>query len=415
MNRCSLIALLLLSVSTGALATSNTCLFEKVSVGGQKIGPWIDKGNWLSIENQRLTLQSPTIFMPAWRLPPIADRQAPPAAERSLDELPALDPLDGKQRTIGFLLDSRLAADGIVVLRNGHLVAERYRNGLQLEQPRLLLEAARPLLNLLLAISVSQGKLLAEKSVPHYIPQLATSGGLRKISIQRLLDGEVRHIWPAEELLSWRKAAGWSGSGTGSDVRAWLGQIPHWDKPLSDARDATATPDDDLLAWTLAEGNNQSLAKLFCEQLQLRARLEHEMLWLSDSKGIELANGLGLSLRDFAKLGQLLVEARDSRNRTKIPAWFVETLIAPSGIRRADIKGFQKGSELRYGFVHLGGTPNRVALIGSHGTSLYLDFDKKLVIATFASYPGGSTPAILALLEQFWIAVDRGMKSIPRH
>ncbi len=149
------------------------------------------------------------------------------------------------------------------------------------------------------------------------------------------------------------------------------------------------------------------LSQLFCEQLLRRSSSEHSVLWVSDSQGIELASGLGLSLRDFAKLGQLLIDARSSRNRTKIPNWFIETLLASSGIRATEIKGLSKGSEQRYGFVHLGGAPNRVALIGGHGTSLYMDFDKRLVITFYATRPGEPTPETLVLLEQIWKAVDR--------
>lgn len=131
------------------------------------------------------------------------------------------------------------------------------------------------------------------------------------------------------------------------------------------------------------------------------------MLWVSDSQGIELASGLGLSLRDFAKVGQLLIEARGTRSRAKIPAWFIDTLLASSGIRTGEIKGLSKGSEQRYGFVHLGGLPSRVALIGKHGTSLYVDFDKRIVIAAFATRAGEVTPELLALLDQAWKTIDR--------
>ena len=198
-----------------------------------------------------------------------------------------------------------------------------------------------------------------------------------------------------------------------SGVRTWLAQPGRWDQPLKlpEAPRFSASPDDDLLAWTLAESNGMPLAQLFCEQLFRRSNPEHAMLWVSDVSGNELADGLGLSLRDFAKLGHLLVEARSSRSRAKIPNWFIETLVAASGGRSASIKGLAKGSEQRYGFVHLGGAPNRVALVAEHGTSLYLDFDKRLVIALYATRPGASTPESRALLEQIWQAVDKALNA----
>ncbi len=194
-----------------------------------------------------------------------------------MDDYPAVDPLDGQPRNLGFLLDSRLAVDGLVVLRNGRLVAERYRNGLAADKPRLLLEASRPLLNLLGAISISQGKLAADKPVTRYLPALASSGGLRKISLQRLLDGDESLAWPPEELAAWRQAGGWAGSQAGSDMRAWLTQGGRWEKPQREPLGAmaAASPEDDLLAWVLADSNGMPLSRLLCEQLLVRAKPEH--------------------------------------------------------------------------------------------------------------------------------------------
>lgn len=401
------VALLSMFIASGCLAASSACQFERVPVGAQKLSPWIDQSNWLSIENQRLTLQVSETFMPAWRLSPVANVQRGVAQQRQIDNFPVSDPLDGSQRDLGFLLDSRLYVDGLVVLRNGRIVVERYRNGLAADKPRLLLDATRPLLNLLGVMSLSQGKLAADKSVVQYLPNLATSTGLRKLSIRRLLENEERSTWTSSELESWHQAGGWTTSKTGNSIRAWLSQPGRWDKPLTEQKLPAfgASPDNDLLAWALTESNGMPLSRLFCEQLLSRTSLEHPVLWASDSQGIELASGLGLSLRDFAKLGQLLIEARGTRSRTKIPGWFIETLLASPGMRAAEFKGLAEGNEQRYGFVHLGGSPNRVALIAMHGTSLYIDFDKRLVIAAYATRPGEVTPELLALLEQIWKAI----------
>lgn len=404
MKRSLPAALLLLFVATGAWAANSSCLFERAPVGAQKIGSWIDKSNWLAIENQRLSLQAADVFMPSWRYFQAGNKAKISPKQRQVDTLPSIDPLDGSQRDIGFLLDSRLYADGLVVLRNGQIVTERYRNGLVADKPRLLLDAARPWLNMLGAISISQGKLNADKSVVRYLPNLAASGGLRKLSIQRLLEDEEQYGWTQEELDLWHRAAGWTTTQPEAGVRAWLTQPGRWDRPLQDkeAHSFDPAPEDDLLAWTLAESNAIPLSQLFCEQLLSRSRPEHPILWLSDSQGVELASGLALSLRDFAKLGQVLVEARSSRNRGKIPGWFIETLTASSGLRTAGVKGLAKGSELRYGFVHLGGAPNRIALIGQHGTSIFVDLDRRLVIALYATRPGNSSAAMLATLEEVW-------------
>ena len=129
----------------------------------------------------------------------------------------------------------------------------------------------------------------------------------RRPILQRLLDGDESLAWPPEELAAWRQAGGWAGGQAGSDMRAWLTQGGRWEKPQREPLGAmaAASPEDDLLAWVLADSNGMPLSRLFCEQLLVRAKPEHAVLWLSDAQGVELASGLGLSLRDFARLGQL--------------------------------------------------------------------------------------------------------------
>ncbi len=391
----------------GAHGAMPACDFESLHAGPQQMGKWIDKSNWFAIENQGLTLANANVFMPALYLPANRVDQPKSVSSLSIDEVSAIDPLDGSQRDLAFLLDSRLLADGIVVLRNGRVVAERFRNGLTRDRPRLLMEATRPFLTLLGALSVSQGKLSADKSVVRHLPALAESTGLRKLSVQRLLESAETHAWSVGEVASWRTASGWDSSATKGGVRAWLSDGGRWNKSLRESTfGRQSTPEDDLLAWLLAESNGMPLARLFCEQLLSRVDRDDAVLWVVDPNGVELASGLALSLRDFAKLGQLLIEARISRGKTRIPGWFIETLLASSGVRISEIQGLAKGSEQRYGFVHLGGAPNRIALIGRQGTSLYIDFDKRLVVAMYGSRPGDNTPSMLALLEHTWRAVD---------
>ncbi len=406
LGACSLLML----IAPYCAAAAPVCHFDAQVRGDQRIGKWIDHSNWLAGEHLRLTLAAGPRFMPSLRLAPGKPTPLRSAGRNlDVDKIKVSDPLDGAARNLGFLLDSRLQADGLIVLQNGRLLAERYRNGLRAEDQRLLLQANRPILNLLGAISVSQGKLSADRSLSRYLPAMSNQSGLRRLSVQRLLDSNDATNWSHEELASWREAAGWSKGGTDIDIRTWLSMPGRWDFPMENRKLAAlpASPDDDLLAWLLAESNKMPLSQLFCEQLLSRINPEHPVLWMTDEQGIELAGGLALSLRDFSRFGQLLLDARSSRSRGRIPGWFIETLTASSGIRSPQVPGLARGSERRYGFVHLGGDPNRVALIGAHGSSLYIDFDRRLVIALYASHPALESPAQLATLEQFWKTLAR--------
>lgn len=411
-------ALLLFASSVSAWAAAE-CEPERLPAGKRAIGKWITADNWLAPGNQRTSLSASEIFMPriSLRASGAAVPLRPAPRLLDFDKMTLADPADEKTQSLAFLLDSRLYADAVLVVHNGRILAERQWHGARPEQSRVLLQAGRPVLSLLGAMSVAQGKLAPERSVVRYVPALSTNVALRRLSVQRLLEGDDRYEWSHEEIEQWRRASAWGAEPNPGGVRDWLSQPERWERPLHEAL-PTATeggPDDDLLAWMLAESHGAPLARVFCEQILTRMRPEQPVSWLTDTAGNELAGGLVLSLRDFARLGQLLIEARATPTRSRIPGWFVETLTASSGGRTAVVpalSGLRKGSDLRYGFVRLGGASNRIAILGAHGTSLYVDFDRRLVIALYATHPQVRSPLQLASLERLWDAVGAAVPAV---
>jgi CubicO group peptidase (beta-lactamase class C family) len=413
--------LLLLAATSLPVLAADTCEPERLPAGKRAIGKWITADNWLAPGNQRASLSMAEVFMPRIRLraSSTAVPMRPATRLLDLDKLTLADPVDEKVQSIASLLDSRLYADAILVVHNGRILAERQWHGAHAEQPRLLLQTGRPILSLLGAMSIAQGKLAPERSVVRYVPALSTNVGLRRLSVQRLLEGDDRYAWSPEELAQWRSAGGWGNGPNSAGVRDWLSQPERWERPLHETLPEAAEggPDDDLLAWVLAESHGAPLSKVFCEQLLLRMRPEQPAAWLTDPAGNELAGGLVLSLRDFARLGQLLIEARTSPTRSRIPGWFVETLTASGSSRAAAavaLSGLRKGSDLRYGFVRLGGAANRVAILGAHGTSLYIDFDRRLVVALYATHPQVRSALQLASLERLWDALGAAVPAVQK-
>jgi hypothetical protein len=202
MNRALiLLPLMLLSVSSPLHAVEN-CTIESTHKTEQGPGPWIDQSNWLDPENLRFSLQFADRFMPLITIKSrIAPQSLKPAPKQlDLERITAIDPLDRASRDIDFLLDTRLYADGVVILRNGRLLSEQYWHETSPKQPRLLLGATRPILSLLGAIAVTQGKLATDKSVIRFVPALTAQTGLRKLSIQRLIEANSRFEWTAQEI-----------------------------------------------------------------------------------------------------------------------------------------------------------------------------------------------------------------------
>ena len=90
---------LLMALATNALAATPACQFSTEASGTQKIGPWINKSNWLNIENQRLSLHSSATFMPSLRLPGGGTALAVAPRAVPFDALETTDPLDAAGMT----------------------------------------------------------------------------------------------------------------------------------------------------------------------------------------------------------------------------------------------------------------------------------------------------------------------------
>ena len=191
-------------------------------------------------------------------------------------------PFDQQQRNVGFLLESRAYADGLLVLRHGKVISERYWNGLVAQDQRLLLGGTRPLVSLMGAMAVAQGKLSPDRSIIRYIPALSGQTGLRKLSVRRLLEGEGGFDWSSQDVSDWLVAGGWNSGKMAGGIRAWLNQPGRWERDFSPTPQlGEAGPDTDLLVWALAEAYRVPLTRTFCHELFEKLRPESAALWLT--------------------------------------------------------------------------------------------------------------------------------------
>ncbi len=195
-------------------------------------------------------------------------------------------------------------------------------------------------------------------------------------------------------------------------VRAWLTARSPWPRNASSGADQPSGPEGELLLWAAEKASKKPAAQLLCE-LQSGIRAQDAAFWASDGQGTPLADGLALSLRDFAALGQGLLDVRARQGRRAlVPAWFVDTLAAsPSGHGLpASWRGLGDDGAWQYRFVNPGGEGPRAAILGAYGTSLYIDFDRATVVAIYATHPERASPLLMASLRRSWDALAVGQR-----
>ena len=395
-----------LFASAPALATE-PCLLTPgqppAATGQQRVSP----DNWLNPGYLRFGLSQVPRFMPGVRVQPAtpAPARAAAATQIDLDRVTPFDPADDTRKPLRFLLDNRIDADGVQVLHRGRLVLDYRRSGFDPAQPRLLLEATRPVLAMLLARAAAEGRVAQEKSISRVIPQLADTRELAKLSLQRLIDGRTGLQWSASDSRQWQQEAGWTPGGNGAGVRAWLDARKQWPRSRGEDGLDLAGPEGELLLWATENAWKQPAPALLCS-LQKSIRARDPAFWASDPAGTALADGLALSLGDFANLGQALLDARNQPGRRGlVPAGFVDTVATPANpdaTTPAALRGLASDASWQYRIAHPGGRGHHMAIIGAYGTSLYVDFDHGTVIAVFASHAARHSPLLLASLRNVW-------------
>lgn len=287
--------------------------------------------------------------------------------------------------------------DGIVILKDGVLVYERYRGCLDAQGQHGAMSVTKSVTGLLGEILVAQGAIDETATVRSIVPELADSA---------FGDATVRQVLEMTTGLRYSedyadpKAEVWAHAAAGST----LPRPPDYDGPrnyfdyLKTVRPqgrhgqafAYKTVNTDVLGWIIARKTGQSVAGLLQARLWSRMGAEQDAYYTVDSSGIPFAGGgLSLGLRDLARLGQVVLDDGRSHGEQLIPAAAIRRIRA-GGDRAAFAQAgyeYLKGWSYR-GMWWISHNPHGAFMArGVHGQALYIDPKARVVIARFASHP----------------------------
>jgi len=286
--------------------------------------------------------------------------------------------------------------DGIAILHRGRLVFERYANGMTEETPHILMSVSKSMLGLLL----HELEIDAERKVVDLVPELRDTA-YRGATIRHLLDMRAGIAWDENYLatsgpiIEYRKASGWNPLGPGetpSDLGSFFRHLKETDGPHG-GRFHYVSPNSDLLGTLVERATGRRYAELMSERIWKKAGAERSAYITVDRLGApRTAGGMCVALRDLARVGQWLIEAKPdflrSLQQGDAGAWAAGDLVA-----------YFPGLPLRYRnqwYVLDGKTPLAFGF-GIHGQYLFVDAANEIVIAKFSSQAAPLDAARMAL------------------
>ena len=329
-------------------------------------------------------------FQHVRELIPTADIPNDPAKVKPLAPQPA--DFSGVEGFSRFL--SETDTDGLLVLHRGRVVLEHYANGMSAATPHILMSVSKSMLGLLAGILAARRELDLDRQASSYVEELKKTGYVGA-TVRQLLDMRTGvafdedYLATSGPIVEYRKATGWNPLGPGetaSDLKSFFRELVGKDREHGGPFKYTS-PNSDLMGWVIERATGRRYAELMSELVWQPAGAERSAYITVDRLGApRCAGGMCTTLRDLARVGQMMVEG----GRGVVPeSWIAD--LERGGERAAwdagNLTYVFPGLPIRYRakWYALDGEPPMLFGWGIHGQHLFVDRKRELAIAKFSS------------------------------
>ncbi|MER9534168.1 beta-lactamase family protein [Mesorhizobium sp. M0309] len=324
---------------------------------------------------------------------------------------------DGRSTIRGFL--DRDCTDGFLVLHRGHIVAEKYMNGMEPHMQHTGMSVSKSVTGTVFGILVHKGLIDPGRLATDYLPELEATA-YRGAKVQHLLDMaagvKVTMGWytPNTDEYTFYAAAGfWPGDGNPDDpINTWQAILRLTDQEAPHgARWKYRDPENDVLGFIMQRVTGRRLPELYSSELWRPMGAEEDAYLIVDQSGQANADGgFNATLRDYARFA--LLHLRDGNLNGKqiiSPKWIEETRSPNSYL----FKIF--GTERRHlpnGAYHntfwIEDAERRAYwAIGSGGQTIYIDPEADFAAVKLSHWPEPSNQT-----EDFWFDAMAAIRAI---
>ena len=287
---------------------------------------------------------------------------------------------------------------GLIVVKDGKLVYERYELGNTVDSRWISYSVAKSVTSLLVGAAIKDGYIKSvDESVTDYLPRLKNSS-YDESSIRNLLQMSSGVEWdedyadPASDINS----APWHTL----SVYEYLRQKPRKSAPGEVFNYNTA--ETNLVGTLLRSAIGNNLSTYLSEKIWRPFGMERDAYWvLSEPGGGEFGgSSLNATLRDYARIGMFAMRNGALRNgRRVLPDGWMDDSIAPS-------KGYAG-----YGYLWWLRGGGAYAARGIFGQGIYINPVEKVVIALHSARVDASVDSDRALQAALYEALTNAVRN----
>jgi CubicO group peptidase (beta-lactamase class C family) len=299
----------------------------------------------------------------------------------------------GERLTLEDYLE-RARVMALVVLKDGRIVQETYRQGARADTPFVSWSMAKSFASTLVGLAVGDGAIgTLDDPVTKYLPLLRDSG-YRDNSLRDLLDmsSGVQFIEDYDASDSLEARAWIEGTVTRSvasytDTFAWFKQRLH--PPGTHFYYASIEPA--IATWAVKQATGQHPSDYLSEKIWQKIGAEHDASWVLDRPGgIEIGSCcINATARDYARFGLLFLNDGRVGREQVLPAGWVRQVRTPNP-ERPFLHATQRLRGLPFGYQYNWWLwPEDAQTISAHGVfgqQITVDFDDRVVIVQAANW-----------------------------
>ena len=304
--------------------------------------------------------------------------------------------LPGKNKNFGFQYQydnktlelndflNRTYTNALIVVKNGRIVTEQYRNGGDASTRYAVFSIAKSLVSMLVGVAIDKGQIASiDDPITRYAPEFLGTAyeGVTLRDALRMRSG-VNFNEDGAQFFNFLETV---IAGNQQRCADFIMSAPR--KHVPGTTFNYSSPETCVIARVLERATGQNLAKYTEQNLWQPGGMEHPGNWVLDGKpgtGTAIANGgFSASARDLARVGQIMLDGgRAGKRRIVSAEWTARSTATDGESSKARREGYG------YQWWTLG-DPDAFAGVGLHGQYLYVVPSQNLVIVKFSYWPTG--------------------------
>ncbi len=314
---------------------------------------------------------------------------------------------DGRTWTVGDLMKFNNVA-GLIVVKDGKVVFEKYDLGNTETTVWNSFGMATSVTSMLVGAAIADGKIRSvDDRASAYLSELEGTV-YDGVTIRQLLtmtsgiEYNEDYTQPSADV---NKILGAVADGNRPGfIVSYMAKLPRAHPPGSTW--SYVTGDMHVLGAVLSAAIGKNLSDYLSETIWAPFGMEHDASWMLESKGgLEFAGCcISATLRDYARLGQFMLENGRAGGKQALPETWVNEATAPS----SPMKG--AFGYAGYGYAWWAHADGAYQVIGAFGQGIYVNPAARIVVAVHSVYPAAIDLPKEALQQAFVATLVRTLR-----